>query len=90
MKAGAVVSGTCCVPHRCQVDTSLQREAWGKEVEELEVDWTMCPEAGPARLMGRTLGGMDGARPAPCRTEPRRESFDLWFPTMTLKQRESR
>lgn len=32
---------------------------------------------------------MDGARPAPCRTEPRRGSFDLWFPTMALKQSES-
>ena len=49
----------------------------------------MCPEAGPARLMGRTQEGMDVAHPAPCRTEPRRESFDLWFPAMTLKQSES-
>ena len=89
VEAGAVASGTCCVPHRCQVDTSLQREAWGKEGQVLEVDWTMCPEAGSARLMDRTPGGMGRACPAPCRTEPRRKSFDLWFPTMTLKQSES-
>ena len=89
MEPGVVASGTCSVPHRCQVDASLQREAWGKEGQVLEVDWTMCPEAGPARLMGRTQEGMDVAHPAPCRPEPRRESFDLWFPAMTLKQSES-
>lgn len=64
METGAVVSGTCCVPHRCQVDTSLQREAWGKEVEVLEVAWTVCPEAGPARLMGRTPGGHGRGSPS--------------------------
>ena len=66
-----------------KVDPSLQRKAWGKEVQGLEVDWTVCPEAVRARLM---YGAQTGLAQLHSGLNQEGESFYLSFLTVDLKQ----